>query len=166
MQQDDYAESVVLLFPSAYPDRVRSHELMKTFVNAELAVREGHAHDLLRELRISISTKSVYFRSDKPSWSQAEKTRFGNKMQRYDKKIKKHRDAYNSTYSKLLILGLDVSNQNFRHLSLEDCRLVTMDHSAEQPGEKKDTRAWFWRIGAYRAPEGDSTVDNWDLERE
>lgn len=66
-------------------------------------------------------------------------------MARALKNVEKLQTAYNATYGKLLALGLSPDDQNYRWLSGHDCRLVTLDHSTEEPGEKDDELAWFWR---------------------
>ncbi|KZV71595.1 hypothetical protein PENSPDRAFT_605738 [Peniophora sp. CONT] len=164
LQVEQLSELRILPLPSTYPLHVRRLAAFAPLVRAELELRKAQASDFLRTVKWKVSMQAMLYRSNKDSWGQAAKTRFGKKLQTGSAKVRRLQARYNACRDVMLSIGLASDDANFLPLTPNDINPVVVHHEREQPGSKNETLPWIWKAGAYRAERTQHTDTAWEQE--
>jgi hypothetical protein len=150
-QEDDveWAEDQPLLMPSRLGaeecDRLGLVKLMKQ----EIMLWEGQANDTLEVLRTALAEKSMLYRTKIRGWpSQKMAAHSWSAVKRVNGRIQKHVKTYNLAYHALLNMNADIPQ--FRAIEKDDLKMSADIVEENRFGQRRDTLAWFWRMGPER----------------
>ncbi|PIL31916.1 hypothetical protein GSI_06620 [Ganoderma sinense ZZ0214-1] len=140
-------EDETLLFPHAYPVLVRQHPAFASIVSAERLVRRAEASDALRQVRQKQGLHAFLWKKTAGTFGQQAKTRNRKTMSDVKNKIEKARLDYETTRLKLYEIAETQDYADYRPLTPDDCRQMTIYHNQEEPGMQSKQVSWLWRDG-------------------
>jgi hypothetical protein len=152
----EWAENLLLVMPSTLG---ADHCLglgLRILMEQEIQLRKGQANDALEELRTALAEKSLLYRTKiRGRPPQKTVTRSWTAVKRTDGKIRKHVKTYN--LARTALLNMDANLGEFQAIVKEDLRMSGDVMEENRFGQRRDTLAWFWRMG----PARDDTEGSW-----
>jgi hypothetical protein len=142
-------EKVSLSLPSSITPEDRSRLGLEVLASQEVELRQGQANDCLDGLRLALANKALLFRTDiRQSKSKKGKTRAWAGVHAVEAKVNKYARAYKRARLALIRLGADNKIlEMYQPLREEDLRICADIVEENRYDQKKDSLAWFWRIG-------------------
>jgi hypothetical protein len=155
-EQVEWAEHLALVMPSTFTAEHCLSLGLGILMQQEIKLREGQANDALEELRTALAEKSLLYRTKiRGRPSQKTATRSWSAIKRADVKIRKHVNTYN--LARTALLNMDANLGQFKAIAKEDLRMSGDVIEENRFGQRRDTLAWFWRMG----PQRDDIEGSW-----
>jgi hypothetical protein len=155
---DDYTEGWFtpenerITLPSALGPGEVDRLSLDAVANVEAELRKGQINDSLEGLRLALGQKSLCFRTEvRNSDSQRTTQRAWDNVHKFDAEAHKHRNMYNHARSALRRLSVDGEYLGtLLDITEEDMKMSGDVTYENRFGQRSDTLAWFWRLGADR----------------
>ena len=154
----EWAEDHALVMPSRLGAE-ECHRLgLGNLMTQEIKLQVGQANDALEELRTALAEKSLLYRTKiRGHPSQKMSTRSWSGIKRTNGRIQKHIRKYNLARAALLSMAADIPQ--FKPMTSDDLKMSADVTEENRFGQRRDTLAWFWRIGPEREDEEGSWMD-------
>lgn len=158
---DSRLETVCLMLPSDFTASQRAELNLVEAGRLEYLLREGDAHDMLRNLKLSIRALSFFsHRADKHTRTKGTKTRTGAKYKEARDSKALYTKEYRSTRLALISLGLPPNDPTLRPLEDKDTYRPSTIEPHEFGSGTKET-GWIWTVST-----GKSSISETDWEKE
>jgi hypothetical protein len=139
-------ESCTIPLPSSYSRDDAQRVGWGHFLNNETALRESHAYETLRSLRLAIGERSMcYKKVVRVAKSQAASTRSQFKVEAFTQAVEKYAATYRRTARVLWKAGK--SQKEWPDIKPEDLQVKGDVTDANRLGQSTYKLAWFWRMG-------------------
>jgi hypothetical protein len=145
----EWAENLVLAMPSTLGADGCHNLGLSNLMQQEIKLREGQANDALEELRTALAEKSLLYRMKiRGRPSQKTATRSWNAIKRANGTIRKHVKTYNIAHFALLNMHANLGQ--FEAILKDDLKMSGDVVEENRFGQRRDTLAWFWKVGPER----------------
>lgn len=139
-------EASVIPLPSSYLVEDIHRMGWGRLLAQEIQLRESHAHDTLRSLRLAIGERSMcYKKVVRIAKSQAASTRSQAKVELFTHAVEKHAATYKRNARVLWKLGK--SKEQWPDITRQDLQVKGDVTDANRVGQSSYKLAWFWRTG-------------------
>jgi hypothetical protein len=148
-------ENWIIPLPSSAPLQVLEHnQHISKLLDHENQLREGLANDALEGVRGVLSQLAWQFRFNKASGNRqtfrarTSGARKGVNLLQQD--LRKYRRSYNHNQSRMIVAkGVASISERYPILTKEDCKISTIIHDPNAPGQSYHALPWFWtQIGS------------------
>lgn len=164
MLEVDYErpEAAAILLPSSFSAGDRHSKGLDAMASVEYDIRQGQAHDALRNLRSEISIRNWNIREKKAQiHGIGANTRAQNYLKTLSNNIQSAGDMYRRARTALIALGMSDNDPVLQPLLPKEQHGKSALKS--KPGQLRHKEPWFWTI---QRPEGLDVTQERDWERE
>lgn len=142
-----------ILLPSSFDGPSRELYSLTQLADTERALRIGHGHDVLEELRRSLGIRSLLIRNAKAEHGTAANTRANEVVSRAEEQVNFWAAVYDRTWKSLDELGVTPgSSQGLQALHrTDDLHMLTtwlQEKRYRETGQKN--LPWIWTLGCER----------------
>lgn len=155
-------EAHVLHLPSSFSAEQRERNGMSELSKAELSLRIGHAYDLLKELKKSLSWRSHLYRHTRESYGfgYSKNQRENETISRAAGKVNLFTKAYRTNFRHLERLGATAADLGpLRTLQDSDTVMLANWIEGQQYTNKDTSLPWIWTM-LMKTVDGESEIQN------
>ncbi|KAJ7777667.1 hypothetical protein DFH07DRAFT_766411 [Mycena maculata] len=155
-------EKEALFLPSEYSESMRNDLKLGALAQVEYTLREGHAFEALRDVKLAIRTLNLNF-----AWKRSNihgtgaNTRTQNYLKTLENDVQIAATTYRRMHQALVRLGLPDNDPVLKPLLPEHLR--GKDGLAQAAGQVKQSDPWFWRTGRPRGLTDEEEAE-WNTE--